>query len=144
MYKFNLYDCLNMKGKIMFCSKCGKEINDEAVICVYCGCAVNDNVIANGRDWLTAMLLCWFLGGFGVHRFYCGYIGSGIVQLLTLGGCGIWSFIDWISLCFNGFRDIDNKPLKNYKRNLGIVFFVIGFIITALAFMAFMAVGDIE
>ena len=75
----------------MFCRNCGAEINDNAVICVKCGCAVNNQVHAiNGstKDWLTAVLLCFFLGGLGVHRFYVGKTGTGILQLLTVGGCG--------------------------------------------------------
>ena len=47
---------------------------------------------------ITALILCIFLGGLGVHRFYLGYIGIGIVQLLTAGGCGIWSLIDLIRI----------------------------------------------
>ena len=57
--------------------------------------AVSDS---NGKSQLTALLLCIFLGGIGIHRFYLGYTWQGIVQLLTLGGCGIWSFIDLIRI----------------------------------------------
>ena len=128
----------------MFCSKCGKEINDEAVICVHCGCAVKDEAIVNGHDWLTAMILSWLLGSFGAHRFYCGQIGSGIAQLLTLGGCGIWSSIDWICMCFNAYRDIDNKPLKGYKSQLGMAFFAIGLVAPIVVFIIFIAAGDFE
>ncbi len=131
----------------MFCSKCGKEINDEAVVCVHCGCAVKDtsNVVANDEhDWLITMILCWFLGAFGAHRFYSGHIGTGVIQLITLGGCGIWSAIDWICLCFNGFRDIDNKPLKNYKKTLGTAFFAIGLVASILAVIVLIGTSDIE
>ena len=52
---------------------------------------------ASDIDW-TAFLLCWFLGIFGAHRFYLGHTGIAIAQLLTLGGLGIWSFIDLIRI----------------------------------------------
>ena len=48
-------------------------------------------------DW-TAFLLCWFFGVFGAHRFYMGKTGSAILQLLTLGGLGIWALIDLIRI----------------------------------------------
>src|SRR5690349_17653260 len=44
---------------------------------------------ADGKSQLTAALLCFFLGGIGIHRFYLGYTWQGIVQILTLGGLGI-------------------------------------------------------
>ena len=53
---------------------------------------------SGGKSQLTAVLLCFFLGGLGVHRFYLGYTWQGIVQLLTLGGLGIWSLIDFIRI----------------------------------------------
>jgi TM2 domain-containing membrane protein YozV len=63
------------------------------------------------KDWLTTLLLCIFLGGLGVHRFYTGHIGIGIVQLLTLGGCGIWSLIDLIMIATGKFKDANGNPL---------------------------------
>ena len=51
-----------------------------------------------GKSQLVALLLCAFLGGLGVHRFYLGYIWQGVVQLLTAGGCGIWALIDLIRI----------------------------------------------
>ena len=51
-----------------------------------------------GKSQLVALLLCIFVGGLGIHRFYLGYIWQGIVQLLTGGGCGIWWLIDLIRL----------------------------------------------
>jgi len=50
----------------------------------------------NSKDQLVALLLAIFVGTLGIHRFYLGYTGIGILQLLTLGGCGIWSLIDLI------------------------------------------------
>ncbi|HEY8399911.1 MAG TPA: TM2 domain-containing protein [Cytophagaceae bacterium] len=43
-------------------------------------------------------MFCWFLGVFGIHRFYTGHIAIGIIQLLTLGGCGIWCIVDLVLL----------------------------------------------
>jgi TM2 domain-containing membrane protein YozV len=53
---------------------------------------------ASGKSQLTATLLCFFLGGLGIHRFYLGYTWQGIVQILTLGGLGIWVLIDFIRI----------------------------------------------
>ncbi len=52
---------------------------------------------AGGID-MVALILCLFVGFLGIHRFYLGYIGIGIIQLLTLGGCGIWTLIDLIRI----------------------------------------------
>ena len=58
---------------------------------------------------LVALLLCWFLGIFGAHRFYVGKVGTGILQLVTLGGFGIWWLIDLVMIAVGSFRDIDGR-----------------------------------
>lgn len=67
----------------------------------------------NKKDWLTTLLLCLFLGGIGVHRFYAGKIGTGVLQLITLGGCGIWSIIDLIMILTGNFTDAKGNKIKN-------------------------------
>lgn len=62
-------------------------------------------------DWLVTLLLCIFLGYFGVHRFYTKQIGIGILQLITGGGCGIWWLIDIIMIVTDSYRDGNGKPL---------------------------------
>lgn len=50
----------------------------------------------SGKSQLVALLLVLLVGTLGIHRFYLGHIGIGIVQLLTMGGCGIWTLVDLI------------------------------------------------
>ena len=57
------------------------------------------------KDFVPTILLCFFLGTFGVHRFYVGKIGTGIVMLVTLGGLGIWTLIDFIIIVCSRFKD---------------------------------------
>lgn len=53
---------------------------------------------ADGKSQVIALILVIVVGGLGIHRFYLGYTWQGIVQLLTLGGCGIWAIIDLIRI----------------------------------------------
>jgi TM2 domain-containing membrane protein YozV len=64
------------------------------------------------KSGITVLLLCIFLGGFGVHRFYVGKTGSGVAQLLTLGGCGIWALIDLIMIVMGKFADSEGNFIK--------------------------------
>lgn len=63
---------------------------------------------------LPAFLMCFFLGCFGIHRFYVGKVGTGILQLLTLGGLGIWALIDLILLACGAFKDKEGQPMKQW------------------------------
>lgn len=64
------------------------------------------------KDFLVALLLSIFLGQLGVDRFYMGYIGTGILKLLTLGGCGIWWLVDVILIATKKLKDANGLPLK--------------------------------
>lgn len=47
----------------------------------------------------------------GIHRIYAGHIGTGILQLLTFGGCGVWQLIDIIQIIKGDFKDANGNPL---------------------------------
>ena len=63
------------------------------------------------KSFLVTELLCLFLGLLGAHRFYTVYIGLGILQLLTLGGCGIWTLVDLIMIIIGNFTDKDGNKI---------------------------------
>ena len=59
----------------------------------------------------TAIILSVLLGQLGVDRFYLGYVGLGVVKLITCGGFGIWWLIDLIMIITGGFRDKNGYQL---------------------------------
>jgi TM2 domain-containing membrane protein YozV len=63
------------------------------------------------KSWVVALVLCLFLGMLGAHRFYAGKIGTGIVQILTFGGLGLWVLIDLIMILVGKFTDKDGNAL---------------------------------
>lgn len=114
------------------CPFCGAEIDSEAVRCNACQKWLNENteVLTDDRpqEFLPTLLFAWFCGAFGIHRFYTGNILIGVAQFLTLGGCGIWAYVDFIMICFNQFRDGQGRLLRNYDKNIGITLFVLSLI----------------
>lgn len=116
-----------------FCKHCGAKIPAAAIVCTHCGCQVEEmkhgeqpNIVINNANTNTntnvhpgmyglrmknkwvAFLLCFFLGYLGVHKFYEGRVGMGILYLLTFGLFGIGWLIDCIALLF--------KPNPYYVR----------------------------
>lgn len=126
---------------VVFCRNCGAEISANAVVCPKCGVAtdkfhenatqsqpnivinnsntntnVNQNTIGaacSPKSKIVALLLAFFLGGLGIHRFYVGKIGTGIIYLLTGGIFGIGWLVDFIMIAVGAFRDKAGLPLKH-------------------------------
>jgi hypothetical protein len=73
--------------------------------------------VESDKSFVTTWLLAWLLGGLGVDRFYLGKIGTGVLKLITLGGLGVWYFIDLIIVLVGGTRDTLGRPLAGYEAN---------------------------
>jgi len=52
-----------------------------------------------GKTQVATLLICFFLGYIGIHRFYLGDVWQGVVQLVTFGGLGVWTLIDFVRIC---------------------------------------------
>ena len=64
------------------------------------------------KGFVPTLLLCFFFGVLGVHRFYVGKIGTGLLQLITIGGLGIWALVDFILIVVGSFTDKQGRPIK--------------------------------
>ncbi|WP_199187189.1 TM2 domain-containing protein [Staphylococcus warneri] len=67
----------------------------------------------------AAFALWWFTGVFGGHRFYTGDIGYALGLLFTLGGLGIWAFID-IFFIFNRIDNINDEEERKIMMEMGL------------------------
>lgn len=102
-----------------YCAQCGAQLVDEAVVCPKCGCAVAPTRTvdpnASPKSRLITLLLCIFVGGLGIHRFYVGKIGTGVLWLLTAGCLGIGALVDLIMIACGTFTDSDGKPVTDWQ-----------------------------
>jgi TM2 domain-containing membrane protein YozV len=102
-----------VNAQMVFCRGCGGQMHETAHACPNCGAAHKAFSLSQKRI-LPAALLSFFFGVLGVHRFYVGKIGTGILQLLTFGGLGIWAFIDFIMIVIGSFRDGDGNVIDQW------------------------------
>lgn len=102
-----------------YCPRCGQYFDNNTRYCPRCGAPTvmsppsDAGYCSPPKDWLTALLLCIFLGELGIHRFYAGKIGTGILWLLTGGCLGIGWLIDVIMIATGSFTDKSGRPLIN-------------------------------
>lgn len=91
----------------------------------------------NEKSGTTVLLLCMFLGTLGIHRFYVGKLGTGILMLLTGGGLGIWYLIDLASIICNRFTDRYDRIIEVTKNPPSFKKLMVIFGILILAFWGF-------
>lgn len=109
----------------MFCKNCGKEFEDSTKFCPACGTAVETGTQKpcaaqeqSHKSRTVVALLAFFLGYLGVHRFYVGKCGTGILQILLtccFGIGAIWALIDLIVILCGNFTDSEGKRITDWN-----------------------------
>ncbi len=100
---------------MVFCRACGKQLHISAPSCP--GCGALQSVTAAGASDKTivpALLLCFFVGYLGIHRFYAGKVGTGILYLFTFGLLGIGVLVDLIMIVMGSFTDSNGKKMTQW------------------------------
>jgi TM2 domain-containing membrane protein YozV len=113
----------------MFCKNCGKEIADGTKFCSFCGASQEDSEVKKAetpapknpnvskKSRTVAALLAFLLGGIGVHRFYVGKTGTGILQIILTFCFGIgyiWALIDLIIILCGNFKDKEGLLISDW------------------------------
>jgi hypothetical protein len=110
----------------VYCTQCGAPMGADDRHCGGCGwdslhpeqaapTRARDSGPASRFNRLTALLLCLFLGPFGVHRFYVGKIGTGLIWLVTLSFLGLGSVYDLVMISTGEFTDADGRRLTRWQ-----------------------------
>lgn len=81
-----------------FCDNCGKPVDANADVCLSCGVALKKANDLNGKDKIIIALVCFFLGGIGIHNFMLGETKKGIVKIILSLCFGIGSILALIDL----------------------------------------------
>ena len=99
-----------------YCSNCGASVSPEAAVCLSCGVAIKKAAAAGGdlggKDKIVIALVCFFLGGLGIHNFMMGETKKGVVRIvlsLCCGIGGILALIDFIKILMDKYVVDPNK-----------------------------------
>lgn len=93
-----------------YCSNCGASVSPEAAVCLSCGVAIKKAAAAGGdlggKDKIVIALVCFFLGGLGIHNFMMGETKKGVVKIilsLCVGLGGLLALIDFIKILMDKY-----------------------------------------
>lgn len=99
------------------CPNCNQPVVPGSAMCMSCGAPLNGVIPGERKSKLTAVLLCFFLGGIGIHDFYLGYTKKGVIKIIltlcTGFGGSLWALIDFILLLVGSINtDARGRRLK--------------------------------
>ena len=100
-------------AQMLYCRHCGHQVHATAPSCPGCGAPQKSKADSDKRI-LPAFLLCFFFGFFGVHRFYVGKVGTGILMFLTCGGFFVVYLLDFIRIICGSFTDAQGRKIKQW------------------------------
>jgi TM2 domain-containing membrane protein YozV len=66
------------------------------------------------RHFLAVFFISFMWGTFGADRMYLGKWGTGILKLITLGGCGLWTIVDLILIMSGAMRDKQGREMLQF------------------------------
>ena len=93
------------------------------------GGPVGSDSTRSEKSFIATWLFAWFLGFFGVDRFYLGKIGTGLAKLLTLGGLGIWVLVDLIITLTQNATDAQGRKVRGDGKQPMIAWIVTGVVV---------------
>ena len=105
---------------ISHCPYCGALVDETTKFCQKCGIKMDQKEPLthdylykkiSPKSGIVALILGILFGPLGLHRFYVGKIGTGLLTLITAGFLGIWTLIDLILIRQNKFKDKKGRPL---------------------------------
>ena len=79
-------------------------------------------IVGRGKNKMVAAILAFFLGSLGIHHFYLGSVTSGIICLVTCGGCGVLQLVEFVMLLVMSDADFNAKYNARPPESLEFVF----------------------
>lgn len=95
------------------CPYCMEDVHEDAIKCKHCFEIIKEYPVSKKKR-LVALVLCLFLGTFGIHRFYVGKTFTGLIWMLSLGLLGLGTFLDIIMIIVGTFKDKDGMSLESW------------------------------